>query len=92
MSTIALKSSGGERTLPRYRMLAAEKHEEQHAERIDIGRGRHRIAEHLFRGGELRRQRATSFAGELGCLARSSLVLEQLGDAEVEQLHRAVAP
>ena len=71
-------------------MLSAEKHVEQHAERIDIGRGRHRCPEHLLRRGELRRQRATRFPGELACLAGLGLVLEQLGDAEVEQLHRTV--
>ena len=63
---------------------------EQHAEGIDVGGGSDRLALHLLRGGELRRERAASVQGERGALPRSLLV-QQLRDAEVQQLHDAVA-
>src|SRR6185437_2773542 len=65
----------------RRRMHAAKELEQQHAQRVDIGRGRELAALQLFRrrvvDGEQgrRRLRELAFRGQ------------QLADAEVEQLH-----
>ena len=69
----------GDRPLPdRPGQARSEQFEQQHAERIDIGRGRHGVAGQLFRGCVRQRHRrvAGRFVGVVG---------EQLGDAEVEQ-------
>ena len=58
--------------------------EEERPHRVDVGGGRHRLAEDLFRrsvgGGE-------RLAAELRLALVEGLGLEELGDAEVEQLH-----
>ena len=72
------------------RMLPAEQHVEQHAERVHVGGGGHRLAEELLGRGVFRRQGATAFPREFGRLRRRRSLLEQLGDAEVEQLDAAV--
>ena len=66
-------------------MTAGEQHVQNHAERVDVGRRRDRIAAHLFRRGELRREGTRALDRD------ARIVVEQLGDAEVEQLHVAVA-
>ncbi len=64
------------------RGLVAQQLVEDHAQRVDVGRGRHHFAAQLLRAGVAQRQR-------LATLLRQRLVRvvgEQLGDAEVEQL------
>src|SRR5271169_4292474 len=72
-------------------MLSPEKDVEQYAERIDVGRGRDWSAEYLLRSSEFGGQRASRFAREFGRLARFGFVLEQLGDAKIQQLHHTRA-
>ncbi|HEY0178894.1 MAG TPA: hypothetical protein VGC30_04575 [Dokdonella sp.] len=64
--------------------LAGQQFEQQHAERVDVGRGRHRLAAELFGRRVVRRERCD---GEFGRAWRGRV--EQLRDAEVEQLHGA---
>ena len=90
VSTIVFTSSAGERAGRARGVLSAEQHVEQDAERVHVGGDRHRLAEELLGRGVLRRQGTPAFARELGRLARRSAFLEQLGDAEVEQLDAAV--
>ena len=72
------------------RMPPGEKHVQQHAQGVDVRGGRDRAARHLLRRGVLGRQRRPpSRVSAVASPAR--LALEQLGDAEVEQLHLAVA-
>src|SRR5208282_1092923 len=74
-----------------HRMLSTEKNVEQYAERIDVGRGRHGSAEYLLRGREFGGQRASRLAREFGRFARFAFVLEQLGNAKIEQLYHTRA-
>ena len=60
---------------------------QEHAEGIHIGGGGDRPALQLLRRGVLGRQGALAFGGDRGAL---DPVLEQLGDAEVQQLHDAI--
>ena len=71
------------------RPAAGEQLVEQHAQRVDVGGGGHRLAAHLFGAGVLGRhqlqpgrRRRQRLPGHLG--------IEQLGDAEIEQLGDAV--
>ena len=57
----------------------------QHAERVDIGGRRDRLAEHLLGRGVFARHHRRLRAGEPGLGSG----FEQLGDAEIEQLHGA---
>ena len=67
------------------RQLAGDELVEQHAERVDVGRHRHRLAEHLFGGGVGGGQGAHVGAGQ----TRIVLGLEELGEPEVEELRLA---
>src|SRR5439155_23304201 len=53
---------------------------------------RHRIAEQLFRRGKFGRERTTGIAGQLRRFAKRGFVLQQLRDAEVQQLDDAAVP
>ena len=70
-------------------MLAGEQLEEQHAQGVDVGGGGDLAAGDLLGRGVLRRQRDAAFARQHRHRCRRRL--EQLGDAEVEQLDLAVA-
>ena len=77
----------GGRCLPRRRRVAAcQELVQQHAERVDVRGGADRLAAQLLRGGVVGRQRTHALAGELVRVV-PRIGLEQLGDAEVEQLH-----
>ena len=78
-------------------MLAAEEDVQEHAERIDVGRGGDLSAGHLLRRRVLGGQRRAAIAGQrarLGGLRPPPLgvPLEQLGDPEVEQLDLPIDP
>ncbi len=70
-------------------MLAGQEDVEQHTQRINVGRRRHRIAEQLFRGGKFGRESTTGVAGQLAHVAERGFVLQQLRDAEIQQLNGA---
>ena len=70
------------------RVVAGEQLEEQHAERVDVGRGGDLAAGDLLGRGVLRRQGDAALARQH---RHRFVVAEQLGDAEIEQLHLAVA-
>ncbi len=75
----------GERRRPARRPAGARAEQElmqQHAERVDVGRGRHDLAGDLLRRRVVGREYANGRALDV--------VLEQLRDAEVEELHGAV--
>ncbi len=69
------------------RPLAGEQLEEHDAQRIDIGRGSHRLRAELLGRGVVRRHRAADVARQL--LVGGGVVCEQLRHAEVEQPHAA---
>ena len=76
-------------------MLAAEQHVQQHAERVDIGRRGDLPAGQLLRRRVLGRERRAALSRQSGRLGRQrsaglGIALEQLGNAEVEQLDLAV--
>ncbi len=60
---------------------------QHHAQRIDIGEGGDRLAAHLFRRGVVQGEGAY-FGGRVGGIGGG--VVEQRGDAEIQQLNRAV--
>jgi len=66
--------------LARERRLAVEQLVEDHAERVDVGRGVDGLALHLLRGHVSRRADHAPGRGQ------AVLVVDQLGDAEVEDL------
>ena len=68
-------------------MLSHQQLVEQDAEGVDVGGGGDDGAAQLLRSGIVRRQRPLPLGGDGGALG---LVLEQLGDPEVEQLDHAV--
>ena len=77
-------------------MPAGEQHVQQHAERVDVGRRRDPSAGQLLGRRVLRRQRPAAFARQSARLRRyrrpgaARVGLEQLRDAEIEQLDVAV--
>ena len=71
-------------------MLAGQQLVQQHAKRVDVGRRGDRPPDQLLGRRVLRRHRASRFVRQLGG-SPGRLVLEQLRDAEVEQLDRPVA-
>ena len=90
VSTMAWSSPAGVLRRLAGRMLAGQQHVEQHAQRIDVGRRRDRQAGELLGGRELRRQHAAGLARQLR-RATCALIVEQRGDAEIEELDHAVA-
>jgi hypothetical protein len=68
--------------------LAGEQLEQDDAEAVDVGRGRDRRAEDLLGRRVLGRQRPAGLLRELGLVGDA--LVEQLGDAEVEQAHLGV--
>ena len=70
-------------------MLACEQHVEQQPELIHIGSGRRQIPEHLLRSGVFRSQRG--FIDARRVIVGRRIRAQQLRDAEIEQLHLAVA-
>ena len=70
-------------------MAAREQQVQQHAERVDVGRRRHLAAVHLLGRGVRRRQHGIALPCER--LNTIALRFEQVGDAEVEQLHLPVS-
>ena len=68
---------------------AGEQLVEQHAQRVDVGGGGHRLAAHLLGAGVLGRHQLQPGRGRRQRLP-GHLGIEQLGDAEVEQLGHAV--
>jgi hypothetical protein len=71
----------------RRRMDAGEQYVEEDAERVDIGRGRHRGALDLLGRCVVGSERAAAGLRQLGRRFGRVFAAEQLGDAEVEQLH-----
>ena len=70
------------------RPLAREQFEQHDAERIDVRRGAHRIAAQLLRRGVRRRQWTVL---RVDGLRRAAVrIVEEFGDAEIEQLRFAV--
>ena len=67
--------------------LSRQQPVQQHAQGIDVARDRHRLAADLLRARRLQRERAV--AGPR-LVSRREARLEQLGDAEVQELRRAV--
>ena len=71
-------------------MAAAEQDVEQHAERVDVGRGGDLAARELLGGRVLRRERRAAVARERARFPAARppwrIALDQLGDAEVEEL------
>jgi hypothetical protein len=72
------------------RILSGEQLVEQHAERVDVGRGRNRPAADLLGGRVLRREPGAGLAGQRRVVV-PPIAFQQLGNAEVEQLHLTVA-
>ena len=70
------------------RVLSAQQEVHQHAERVDVGGGGHVASLQLFGRGEFGRERVARAGGERG-LRVAAGVVQQLGDAEVQQLHVA---
>ena len=68
------------------RPLPGKQLEQQEPERMDVGRRRRRLALDLFRRGVARRQQVVDAARQA-----EVVLLEELGDAEVEELHLALA-
>ena len=71
------------------RQPAGEQFVEQHAERVDVGGRGHRLAANLLGAGVFRRHQLQAGRGRRERLARE-LGIQQLGDAEVQQLGRAI--
>ena len=63
----------------------AQQFEQQHTQRVDVGRRADTIAEDLLRRGIAQRERMHSGVGRLGVG-----VVEKFGDAEIEQLGRTI--
>ena len=80
--------SSGRLRLSAVRQLAGQQLVQHDAERIDVAYRRHGLAAHLLRARVIRRHHAQPIivAGDLARIAR----LQELGDAEVEQLRHAV--
>ena len=89
VSTMARISSAGELAVAARRVPAGQQQVEQHAQRVDVGGGGDVAARELLGRRVLGRQRRFALAGERRPLSRL-VALQQLGDAEVEQLHLAV--
>ena len=70
------------------RSLPGQQLVQHRAEHVDVGGRADRLAAELFRGGVGGRQRAQPGPGRIG---ERMIRLQQLGDAEVEQLHLAGA-
>jgi hypothetical protein len=68
-------------------MPAGQQHVQQDAQRIHIGRRRDCTAGDLFGRGKLRREGDAGFARQLRCRGDAPFVLQQFGDAEVQQLY-----
>ena len=64
---------------------------EQPSERVDVRRGRDEASGELLGRGEGGRERPAGVPGEGGRLPRLPLALEELGDAEIEELRLAAA-
>ena len=73
-----------------YSTLAAQQGKKQYARRIDVGRGCHCAAGHLFGRGVTCGQGAPVIAGQKGRLTGLLGVFEQFSDAEVQQLHMSI--
>ena len=71
-------------------MAAGEEEVEESAEGEDVRGGRHPLTEDLLRRGEGRREGAPRLPRHRGRGAVLAIPLEELGDAEVEQLHPAL--
>nr|WP_174839751.1 hypothetical protein [Solimonas terrae] len=69
---------------------AAEQPVQQHAERVDIGDDGDRGTAHLLGCGVLRRHRPAAEARQFGLGPGAGFVLDEFGNAEVEQLRLAV--
>ena len=76
--------SFGRRVSPR------EQEVEENPQGVDIGRRSDALAPQLLRRGESRREHACPVHRQ-GAAGRVVAIVEELGDAEVEQLHRPVA-
>src|SRR5215813_251439 len=68
-------------------MPAREQHVEQDAERVDVSSGGDVAALDLFGCSVLGRESPTAMSCQLGGLCGYRFTLQELGDAEVEQLH-----
>ena len=73
----------------RHGAAAGQQLVKQHAERVDVGRGGHRLAEQLLGRGVFGREQLRIGARQRRAVA-GGFVFEQLGDAEIEQLDAAV--
>ena len=67
---------------------AGQQNVQQHTQRVDIGRGRDGLAQDLFGRRVFGCEDAAGHARQVGTL-EAGIRFEQLGDAEVEQLHLA---
>ena len=72
------------------RVAAREEEIEQGAQGVDVGGRGHALARDLLGRGERRGEGAPRFQRQLGRRAVPGVPLEELGDAEVEELHPAV--
>jgi hypothetical protein len=72
------------------RVLAGQQDVQEHSQRIHVGRRRHRRPRNLLGRGIFRREGGAAVARQLRCRRCVSFILQQLGDAEIEQLHLAV--
>ena len=68
-------------------MTPGQQHVEQHAQGVDVGRGRDLALAHLLRRGVGRRQQRVAGARQAGAERMVVVALEQPGDAEIQQLH-----
>ena len=86
-----LRHRGGDHHGPPSDMIRESATDEQcgqHAKRVHVSGGGDRVAGHLFGRSEIRGERAHALRGERGTIG--STRVEKLGDAEVEQLYRAI--
>src|ERR671920_1149795 len=62
----------------------------EYAERVDVSRSGNLAAAHLFGGCKVSRKWHATRRGELGVFGSTLIAFEQLGDAEIEEFHRAI--
>jgi hypothetical protein len=72
-------------------MPAGQEQVKKRPQSVDVGRRRDDAGRDLFGSREFGRQRPSGLARQCGCRATFALSFEELGDAEVEQLHVAAA-
>src|SRR5215469_15954904 len=71
-------------------MIAGEEQIQQHTKCINVRSRRDRATSHLLGRGKLWRQSSPTFKREQCCSSGTVLLAEQLGNAEIQQLHLPV--